>query len=243
MKDKENKGLDLLGIYPIAEAINKGTDTCFDILNKVCSPAAEELGYLFQDKVRSWRVKNISKIFKHAENILNKRKETKNLHAHPKVVLRIIESGTLVDSDKVQQMWAGLLASSCTEEENDEGNLIFINILSQLTTSQVCILKFACENAEKVLTDNDLIYAHKFMIAEKDLIKVSKIKDIHQLDRELDYLRSLDLIVGGFYSYSKSRDADITPTPLALNLYVRCQGSLKNPVDYFSLSQKSLQKN
>lgn len=243
MKNEKNNELDLLGIRPAAEAINRAVGTSFNILEKICLPAAKEFGYLLQDKVKNWRAKNIRKILKQTENILNKREKRNNFHAHPKIVWKIIESGSLADSDEVQQMWAGLLASSCTKKGNDEGNLIFVNILSQLTSSQAYIIKFSCENAKKGLTDNNLIYGHKFTITEKDLIKISKIKDVYRLDRELDYLRSLGLITVGFDAHSKYRDADITPTPLSLNLYVKCQGSLQNPVDYFALQKRNSQKN
>jgi len=58
-------------------------------------------------------------------------------------------------------------------------------------------------------------------------VALTNISDIHRLDRELDHLRSLDLISqysGGFSPSSKELDADISPSSLALNLFVRSQG-------------------
>ena len=46
-------------------------------------------------------------------------------------------------------MWGGLLASSCTTDGDDESNLIFINILSQITSLQAKIINYACEKVKK----------------------------------------------------------------------------------------------
>lgn len=58
--------------------------------------------------------------------------------------------------------------------------------------------------------------------------------DIHRIDREVDYLRTLDLISGSATNYSK---VHFGPTPLGLNLYVRCNGSRQTPVDFFGLGE------
>jgi len=56
--------------------------------------------------------------------------------------------------------------------------------------------------------------------------------DVHRLDREFDHLCGLGLIHHGF----RDQVADITPTPLALHLCVRCQGFLGSPVEFFKLT-------
>ncbi len=152
-------------------------------------------------------------------------------------------------------MWAGLLASSCTKDGKDESNLIFINLLSQLTSSEVKILNYICENAKKEITIHGLIYANVLLISLKDLKIISNIPDIHHLDRELDHLRSLGLILRGFPEIPKGAplinwrpsdlaskgsddiEIDITPSALALNMYVRCNGSLQAPFEYFGLRE------
>ena len=77
--------------------------------------------------------------------------EAGRLQAHPRMVMRVIEDGSWSDDATVQKMWAGLLASSCCPDGRDESNLMFINLLGQLTSSQVRILRFACETANKIL--------------------------------------------------------------------------------------------
>ncbi len=64
-------------------------------------------------------------------------------------------------------------------------------------------------------------------------MEISGINEIHRLDRELDHLRSLELISVGFNVDDKNLVADISPTSLALNLYVKSQGYNTDPALYW----------
>ena len=54
---------DILGIKPISEAGAEGTKAAIkgvsSFLEMVFKPGLEELGYIFKDEVRYWRLKNI----------------------------------------------------------------------------------------------------------------------------------------------------------------------------------------
>ena len=144
----------------------------------------------------------------------------------------IIEHVSWTDDEDIQEMWSGLLTSSCTKDGKDDSNLIFINTLSQLTNLQVKILNFACNNAKKYASIAGWIGAEELTLTIEKLQEVSQIEDFHRLDRELDHLRALDLLDDGGFD-PNSTDAIITPTPLALHLFVRCQGSFEDPIKYF----------
>src|SRR5436190_421992 len=84
------------------------------------------------------------------------------------------------------------------------------------------------ENAKKFASPLGLVQAEEFQIPLEELQKISGVLDVHRLDRELDHLRALELIWTGLDFHSAT--ADITPSALALYLYVRGQGSLQSPV-------------
>jgi hypothetical protein len=239
MNDKDSKSLDILGIKPIGDSINtivKGTmDGAAAFLSRICLPAAEEFGLLLRDKVSNWRAQNIVRMTEKAERKLGVNPGFERKHVHPRLLSLTLENSSWVDADEVQEMWAGLLASSCTEDGRDESNLIFINLLSQLTTAQARILNHSCSKAQKRITEAGWIAADHLSITLEVLQQVSDVQDFHRLDRELDHLRALELIESGFSPHSTT--ADITPTALALHLFVRCQGTLLSPVEYFELSQ------
>jgi len=81
-------------------------------------------------------------MIREAEIKFNKYNRDINKHAHPRLVSKIIEQGSWVDEDIVQGMWAGLMASSCTEDGQDESNFIFISILGQITSLQARVIKY-----------------------------------------------------------------------------------------------------
>ena len=60
---EEEKSLDLMGIKPVAKAVEKATDKTVDGLGSffgaICMPAAEEFGLLLKDKVAAYRQRNL----------------------------------------------------------------------------------------------------------------------------------------------------------------------------------------
>ncbi len=234
----ENKGLDIFGIKPIANAIDKTVQKSLEgiggFLQLTCKPALGELGLLVQDQVRHWRLKNVIKMLEKAKGKLDFNDEKLQLTSHPRIGLSIIENSSLIDNEEVQDMWAGLFVSSCTESGTDDENLIFIDLLKQLTTAQAQILKYGVENSRKIIYPNGLVIADELKIHCDSIFELTGIKNYHRVDRELDYLRALGLIPGGFDPESTDLIADISPTYLGLSLYVKSQGSKLNPDDFWT---------
>lgn len=235
---EESRSLDVLGVKPVADSISKLTTAAVDgaaaFLSRICLPASEEFGLLLRDRVSSWRASNIASITQKAERKLNASDAPSNAHAHPRLVFKILEEGSWIEDDVVQEMWAGLLSSSCSESGVDDSNLIFVNLLSDLTKLQVRILHYLCDSATKEVSPNGLVTARFFTIQLDVLQDISQEDDFYRLDRELDHLRGLELIDGGFIP-GTSTDAQVLPTALGLQLYVRSQGSRQSPVEFFRL--------
>jgi hypothetical protein len=136
MPDQNSNSLDILGVKPVADAVShlsKATvDGASSFLSRICLPAAGEFGLLLQDKVRAWRAKNAVRVVAEAQARLAKYLPIQDCHAHPRLVANVIEEGSWADDATLQEMWGGLLASSCSPDGNDDSNLIFIGLLKQL---------------------------------------------------------------------------------------------------------------
>ncbi|WP_437793036.1 Abi-alpha family protein [Sorangium sp. So ce693] len=240
----DEKSVDLLGIKPGAEAVKIATEGAVSgigaFLSRICLPVAEEFGLLLQDRVRWWRAKNATNTLEHARRLMPAQPGAEPIGAHPQLAHKIIEESSWTEDDELQQMWAGLLVSACSKTGKDETNKIFIEILSKLTRSQARILQHACTKAPKQLSPNGLILAEEFTVNLKTLQEISGIDDIHQLDHELDHLREIGLLNalnGGFPAESIDLNAGLTPTSLALNMYVRCRGARQSPIEFFALKE------
>ncbi len=135
-------------------------------------------------------------------------------------------------------MWAGLLASSTSPHGPSDENLVFMNLLKQLSSLEVKILRHAAEQAHKYSSTHGLIISQGPIVPIDELPDLFGVQDLQRLDRELDHLRELGLIgfglVGGGICLG-SNNANLTPSPLALHLYVRAQGSKLSPTAYWKV--------
>lgn len=201
------------------------------MLAKICYPIADELGAHFGEKISNWRQRNATRILELTAEKYEAISQTGSVHAPPRLVHKIVDEGSWTDDSSLQEMWAGLLISSCSPEGRDEGNLIFINILSQLTSLQAKVLAYSCQNAKVNVTPGGWLSSEHVEVDVRKLTELTGVDDFHRLDRELDHLRALELITTGFNPYSQN--ADITPTTLALQMYARCQGFVGSPLEFY----------
>ncbi len=195
---------------------------------------------MFQDNVKYWRFKNVQRILEKAKwkIYLEEINGKVELQIHPKVALAIIEQGSLNEDDEIQELWAGLFAASCNPWDSSDENIIFVDLLKQITSTEAVLLKYGCEKGRKILYWNWLVSSSLVQIKLDDLKQITWIDDIHRLDRQLDHLRSLGLIghyewSGGFTQGDVNLTSDITPTPLALNLYARTAWSSEPVTEYW----------
>jgi hypothetical protein len=237
---------DLLGIAPVGRAVERVTDSVVGgaeaLLARVCLPAAEEFGLLLRDKVGAWRQRNALATVQKAQRQLEWA-ASEDRQAPPRLILESLSHASWTDSEEVQEMWAGLLASSCTHGGRDDSNWIFIGLLGQLTEMQAHVVKFACETANKRIMPHGFIGAESLYQKSTELVALTGCPDVQRIDRELDHLRALGLLEFGFTAATEPR-ADLRPSTLALHLYVRAQGSVQSPIEYFGLAAgKAMPKN
>ena len=239
---------DVFGIEPIGQAANQITKSTVDgvssFLKCVCKPGLEELGFLFQDKVRYWRLNNIIRMLDKAKGRMGFDGEELNLCANARVGLSIMEGCSDVDDDELQKLWAGLFVSSCTPDGRDDSNMNFVDLLRRMSSVEARILEYACTNCRKVLYPNKLIIAEGISVSLAELSKIAGTNDVYRLDCEMDHMRSIELLIsggfmgtgGGFVASDINLDADITPSALALNLFYKTHSSGVTPVDFWGQS-------
>ena len=234
-----DKSLDILGIKPVADAVSVVTTATTAgigaFLSRICLPAAEEYGLLLRDKVGAWRAQNAIAIATKAETKLRRLSNPDGRHAHPRLVGAVIENGSWIEDDFLQEMWAGLLASGCTEDGQDQLNVIFSTSLAQLTPAQAKVLQFACEKCQKIRSTSGLAVPKVLIISVAEVLEVAGISDVHSMDLQLDHLRGIGLLDIASGLNPDAEMANLCPTALGLQLFIRSEGFLGSPLEYFGL--------
>lgn len=237
----KHKDGDILGVRGFGEAtkiVAKGAvEGAGAFLGRICLPAAEELGLLLRDKVSAWRAQNAARIALKAERLLEQNTTAPDLQAHPRIVGKVLEHGSWEDDETVQEMWAGLLASACSQDGQDQRNLIFINLLEQMTSSQAKLVQIVCQKAEKFRSPQGYIVAKNLVVSGAEAMEMLGTTDVHDADVQLDHLREIGLIFFGFEPYTDR--ADLTPTALALHMFARSMGFRGSSIDYFQVPENS----
>ena len=237
---------DILGIKPIGDAGLEATKASIkgvsSFLELVFKPGLEELGYLIKDEVRLWRLNNIIRTLEKAQGKMEFDGKDLNLTANARVGLNIMEGCSEVDNEELQDLWAGLFASSCTPDGKDDSNMNFVDLLRRMSSVEAKIIDYACKNSIKFLYPNKLIMSDGLNVSFDTLVGITGTNDIYRLDSELDHMRSIELLVhgdtfegggGGFTASDTELDANITPSPLALNLYYRTHTTGKTPIEFW----------
>ncbi len=146
-----------------------------------------------------------------------------------------MENGSWSEHNELHEIWAGLLASSCDEKGEDDSNLIFINIVAQMTELQVKVLNYACENSKFILRKTGILSSNKLEVNIDLLKEITNTDDLGRLDRELDHLRNIGILKelsGGLDT--EHLIADISPSDMGIHLYARCQGFIGETKDFYT---------
>lgn len=231
---EDKKSTDLLGIAPFGEALKivaeKGADTAQQFLFEICKPAAAEFGLFFRDNVRAWRAKNLMNIANKARELVTINADGVQLRAHPRIVAEIIESGSWCDDEELQKMWAGLLASSCSDEGRDESNLLFTDLLKRLTSPEAHLLRHVCSWWGR--EGGSTLYG----LTHDEITEITGLRGDTVIEYHLGHFESLGLIDGSYTVKLKGGDRslpNVKPEMLALHLFVRCEGWRGTPEDFF----------
>jgi hypothetical protein len=233
------ESFDPLGTKAVGEAGKLATDflisTAKVLLNSICKPALEELGLLVRDKIQNWRLLNIVRMLEKANGKLDFNGKELKLKAHPKVGIKIIEQSSLEDDEFLQDLWAGLFASSCTENGKDDSNLIFIELLKNLTKSQAIYLKYLCEHSpKKIIVDGNAVTGEFIEFSLKETKKIIGLKDVSIIDLQIDYLRSLQLIAGGLNTFDPQKKVfKVRLTSLGIYFYYKISGSRVDIMNFY----------
>lgn len=119
--------------------LEKGIDIAADFIKSIVKPGAIQIGELFADKVKFWRLKNQVDMLVLAQEYVNKTQaevhsvQTKNL-------IKILDYSSLEDDEYMQYKWAALLIDAAKSKGKFNSNHLYVELLAQLSSIEVMIL-------------------------------------------------------------------------------------------------------
>jgi hypothetical protein len=209
---------DIVGPFKLAKALA--------FLSRISFPSGTAIRQEIRTTLTGHRLWNAIEVALHAESLLASWPDWEQLRCCPPVLLRILHDGSWADEDLMQQCWAGLLATACTETGDDESNRDLVDIFSQLTPTHVRLVTAACTNATKFLTESGVVAARELTCTTDEIMKLSGTRDLLRMGRSLEHLSELGLLEQRFKTslFVPVVGVNITPTPLGLALSARCHG-------------------
>jgi hypothetical protein len=230
---EQNDPEDILREFRIAGALA--------FAHRICPSAAEETRKLLREGLSNYRVISATEIALNAERILALRPEAERMRAPAGIVLRILEDGSWADSEPTQQLWAGLLATSCSLDGNDESNLELVNMLSQLTTIHIRFFAAACTKSSKYMSGEDRVSARAITLTAAEMTQITGSRDLIRIHRDLEHLSDLGLltITVRSMSFSPIEGTDVAPTSKALELFARCNGHRGTTQEFYGVPANS----
>jgi len=199
-----------------------------DLLNKLVGPAAEALGLTLKDQVQFFRLKRYKRLMERSKLMFdNMQREPEQVEL--KLLLPILEIGSLEENDELQDRWAALLVNSSGKNTLLPGAP---DILRQLAPFEVLLLQlcydFVCgpydflDLGKKPL--NDIVQQWYVVLVEKHRFKKPGMEHHRDLGVMIDNLTRLGLLIR---KPSEGTPRSFYMTPLGFEFVGLCQTHLK----------------
>jgi len=199
----------------------------FGFLRRICESATEQIRLALHERFSNKRLASATEIALQAEEMLSRCEET-DIVAHPHVLMRILEEGSWAQDDWVRQMWAGLLATSCTADGQDTSNMALIDLLDKLTPIHLKVLAFACRKGAEAGASGELLANFTVYCSGDELVQVVGSNNLARIQQTIGHLAGYGLLAESarpsYVGAMEKIKTKATPTELGRRLHARCSG-------------------
>jgi hypothetical protein len=194
-------------------------------VSRLCHAEGREAIMLLGGELDQHRTSKAIEITHRAEDLLDAEPDTDKMRADPKLIKSILKDGSWSDG-LTEQMWAGLLASSCTASGKDDSNKAFAGLVVNISNTQCRIFLSACRKARELGAGTGKSDAGRVTCTPKQMVRLSGMVDVGRIGTDVSRLFNAGVLEKNFdfTSYIPTESFDVTPTPLGMELYQRCKG-------------------
>ena len=139
-----------------SSTIEKGLDLAKEFIQSVMKPSLDEVGELFADKVKLWRVNNQIRNVEKVKAIIEKEGITTKA-INMKVLFPYLDAVGLEEDETLQEMWANLFVNYIDTEKNLTLT-VYPEILRQISAIEAKVLdslfRVGTNNTDKPIDDD-----------------------------------------------------------------------------------------
>lgn len=195
-------------------------------VGRICPAAVKEVDLLLHRNLSNYRLSSAVEIALKAEMMLVNDPHANELSAPAEMVMRILELGSWAEGDLMHQLWAGMLATSCTKDGEDTSNLVFVDVLTAMTVTHARILAAACEKAKKFTSNRGVVSSFPLYFSADEIMKITGTNDLSKIHRTIALMSDYGLFEKSTKSsfISTTEETKATPTSMGLQFYAHCTG-------------------
>lgn len=196
------------------------------LLSRLCGAGANHAIQLFGGELDEARTETAVQISIEADKLLASEPGAASLRAHPEHVAHLIKFGSWSIGGLSKQLWAGLLATSCTPDGTDESNRQYVDLLVNVTPTQALIFVVACNKALEVMSADQDHPSTRITFTPEEMKQLTGKTDLTRVATDIAYLFHSGLLDKNFdfTSYIPTENFDITPAGLGMEVYRKCKG-------------------
>ncbi len=197
-------------------------------LCRICGPEADQAIQLLGGELDESRTETALEIAIRAEQILASEPGGAALRADPGHVAHLVKFGSWAIGRLTKDLWAGLLATSCTPDGTDDSNRQFVDLLVNITPTQALIFVVACNRAFEAMSENEDHPGTRIVFAPEEMKQLTGKTDLTRVATDIAYLFHSGLLDRNFdfTSYIPTENFDMTPSRLGIDFYKKCKGNL-----------------
>lgn len=147
-----------------SSTVEKGLDLAKEFLQSVMKPSLDEVGELFADKIKLWRIKNQVRNIEKVKAIVEKEGITTRA-INMKVLFPYLDAVALEEDETLQDMWANLFVNYIDSEKN-LSLTVYPEILRQLSSREAEVLKYMKNNISELPCELSSLNGYELPIDE-----------------------------------------------------------------------------
>lgn len=195
------------------------------------APGAETKFLQLAGEIGGEQAERMLDILIQTEELLSSRDSEPASAVSPNLLLRILDYGSKAHGERVQQCWAGFLASCCLDSRPDEDIGRLVILLSKLDRDHLAILAAGCVKAMRTGWQPGFVFSSPLLSSADEVRDLCGLRNPVAVERNLNHLSQFGLMetTERPLGCAQLEHVNITPTPLGLKLYARCRGDAELP--------------